>query len=63
MQCGICGGSMKVTKVAHTPGFVRRRRKCQSCGKAWTTREFFDGAWLQEGGVVMPNSGGVDANG
>lgn len=48
---------MKVTKVAHMPAYVRRRRKCQSCGKAWTTREYFDGAWLDVGGVVMPDSG------
>ena len=63
MRCGICGGAMKVTKVSHQPLFVRRRRQCQQCGKAWTTREYFDGAWIESGGVVMPNSGARDENG
>lgn len=57
MRCGSCGGKLKVTKVAYTAQHIRRRRKCQSCGEAWTTREVFDEAWIEVGGVVMSNSG------
>ena len=57
MRCGDCGGTLKVSKVVYTPGFVRRRRACQQCGRAWTTRERFDGAYLERDGTVKADSG------
>lgn len=45
---------MHVVKVAYTKQHIRRRRQCQGCGVAWTSRERFDGARLDAGKRVVP---------
>ena len=60
MKCGACGSTLRVTKVSYSSAkHVRRRRKCSGCGASFTTREIFEGAWLESDGTVMPNSAGV----
>lgn len=37
--CIYCEGTTKVLETRHSPLAVRRRRKCLSCGKRYTTLE------------------------
>jgi len=53
---------MRVTKVAYCKNWIRRVRKCQSCQTQYTTRERFDGAQLEPGGVVVPEAWPVADN-
>ena len=38
-ECRLCHGNSKVIDTASTPGPIRRRRECLSCGHRWTTKE------------------------
>lgn len=39
MQCSKCGGQSRVTQTVRTRNIVARKRKCQRCGRAFTTQE------------------------
>lgn len=39
MRCTTCGGESQVFDSRDSAPSVRRRRKCMSCGRRWTTYE------------------------
>ncbi|HEX2252133.1 MAG TPA: ATP cone domain-containing protein [Thermoanaerobaculia bacterium] len=39
MECPYCGGSSKVVDSRPTADGIRRRRRCEACGKRFTTHE------------------------
>ena len=47
---------MRVVKVAYPSQWIRRRRKCGKCWQIWTSRERFDGARMDKGVGVVPES-------
>lgn len=38
-RCPRCSGPMRAIDTRHHPGHTRRRRRCESCGYKFTTRE------------------------